>query len=638
VADQLGYLALQQTISVNLTIASGVRTVLRKAMLKAWDSVTDKSAVPRRLEALRAELKSEELDGFIVPRQDEFQGEYVAAYAERLRWLTGFAGSWGVAVIMLDKAAIFVDGRYTLQVSEQVDTSLFTPRHLIDEPPHEWLQANLAKGQVLGYDPWLLTPEQVNRLRQAAAKAGAELRPVERNPVDAVWHDRPHRPSGHVEIQPTQFAGRTAADKLADAARSLEAKGADAAIITLPDSIAWLFNIRGHDVAHSPVVHAQAIVRRAGKADLFIDPSRISEEIADHLAAVANIHPREAFIPLVEALGQSKAKVLADLSSLPERVRSAIESAGGEIVNGPDPTVLPKARKNSVEQEGARNAQRRDGAAMARFLRWLDMEAPKGQLTEISVAEKLEDFRRGTGALKDLSFDTIAGAGPNAAIPHYHVSRESDRRLEMNAIFLVDSGAQYQDGTTDITRTVITGEPTAEMRDRFTQVLKGMIGISTIRFPKGTTGSQLDVLARAALWKAGYDYDHGTGHGVGSYLSVHEGPARLNKIDRTPLEPGMILSNEPGYYKPGHYGIRIENLVLIYQPQQIQGGERPMMGFETLTLAPIDRRLVNADLLIDEELAWLNRYHTRVVAEISPLLEGDDREWLARACAPIGRK
>ncbi|MGH6874937.1 MAG: aminopeptidase P family protein [Aestuariivirgaceae bacterium] len=606
-------------------------------MLKTSDPVTEKAAIPRRLEALRAELKNQGIDGFIVPRQDEFQGEYVAAYAERLRWLTGFAGSWGVAVILLDKAAIFVDGRYTLQVTEQVDSALFTRRHLIDEPPHEWVQANLAKGQVLGYDPWLLTADQVDRFRQAAAKAGGELRPVDRNPVDAVWQDRPHRPNGPVEIHPTQLAGRTAADKLAETARSLEAKGADAAIITLPDSIAWLFNIRGHDVAHSPVVHAQAIVRREGKADLFIEPQRISEEVADHLAAVANTHPREAFISQAEVLGREKAKVLADLSSLPEKVRSAIESAGGEIVSGPDPTVLPKARKNHVEQEGARNAHKRDGAAMARFLRWLESEAPKGQLTEIGVADKLEEFRRSTGALKDLSFDTIAGAGPNAAIPHYHVSRDSDRRLEKNAIFLVDSGAQYEDGTTDITRTVIVGEPAAEMRDRFTRVLKGMIGISTIRFPKGTTGSQIDVLARAALWKAGYDYDHGTGHGVGSYLSVHEGPARINKTDRTLLEPGMILSNEPGYYKPGHYGIRIENLVLVHEPQTIEGGERPMMGFETLTLAPIDRRLVDAALLTEEELSWLNGYHARVAAEIGPLLEGADREWLMRACAPVAR-
>jgi Xaa-Pro aminopeptidase len=606
-------------------------------MLKTSEPATGKAAVPRRLEALRAELKSQGLDGFIVPRQDEFQGEYVAAYAERLRWLTGFAGSWGIAIIMLDRAAIFVDGRYTLQLAEQVDTSLFMPRHLIEEPPHEWVQANLAKGQVLGYDPWLLTPDQVNRLSQAAAKAGAVLRPVEKNPVDAVWHDRPQRPSAPVEIQPTQFAGRTAADKLAETARNLEAKGVDAAIITLPDSIAWLFNIRGHDVAHTPVVHAQAIVRRAGKADLFIDPARLTEEATDHLATVAHAHPPEAFIPVVEALGREKAKVIADLSSLPEKVRSAIEGAGGEIVNGLDPTMLPKARKNAVEQEGARNAHRRDGAAMARFLRWLEREAPKGQLTEISVAEKLEEFRRGTGELKDLSFETIAGAGPNAAIPHYHVSRESDRRLEPDTIFLVDSGAQYQDGTTDITRTVIIGEPTAEMRDRFTRVLKGMIGISTIRFPKGTTGSQIDVLARAALWKAGYDYDHGTGHGVGSYLSVHEGPARINKLDRTPLEPGMILSNEPGYYKPGHYGIRIENLVLVHEPKAIVGGERAMMGFETLTLAPIDRRLVDATLLTEEELAWFNGYHARVAAVIGLLLVGEDREWLLKACAPIGR-
>jgi len=590
-----------------------------------------------RLAAFRAELKRRGLDGFIVPRQDEFQGEYVAPYAERLLWLTGFAGSWGLAIVLADRAAIFVDGRYTLQVAQQVDTGLFTPRHLIDEPPHDWVEKNVSKDQTIGYDPWLLTAEQASRFEKACAAAGARLVPVDSNPVDAVWKDKPPRSKAAVEVHPTQFAGRTPAEKLAEIAKTLEAQKADAAVITLPDSIAWLFNIRSSDVRYSPIVHAQAILHRTAKADLFLDEGRMSEDVRDHLSGVATVRPPEAFVAALEALGRSNAKVLADLSSVPERVRSSIKLSGGEIVNAPDPSVLPKARKNPMESEGARAAHRRDGAAVIRFLHWLEVAAPKGEMTEVAVAEKIAEFRKDTGALKDLSFDTIAGAGPNAAIPHYHVSRESSRKLDNNSIFLIDSGAQYQDGTTDITRTVIVGVPTAEMKDRFTRVLKGMIAVSSIRFPKGTTGSQIDALARAALWKAGLDYDHGTGHGVGSYLSVHEGPARLNKTDRTPLEPGMILSNEPGYYKAGEFGIRIENLVLVHAPQPIAGGERMMMGFETLTLAPIDRRLVDQSLLTEEELAWLNAYHERVLREIGPLLEAEDLRWLERACSPLAR-
>jgi Xaa-Pro aminopeptidase len=588
-----------------------------------------------QLAAFRAELDRRGLHGFVVPRQDEYQGEHVSPYAERLRWLTGFAGSWGMAIVLKDRAAIFVDGRYTLQVAQQVDTHLFTVQHLVEEPPHRWIEKNVGKDQVIGFDPWLVTAEQLIRFEQACAKVGARLQAVDHNPVDAVWPDQPPRPSGAVEVQPTQFAGRTSSEKLAEMAVALEAQGAEAAVITLPDSIAWLFNIRGQDVRYTPSVHARAILRRIGKADLFIDSARLPEHVSDHLVPVAKIYPPHSFIAALEELGRSKAKVLADLASVPELVRVTLRDAGAEIISAPDPAVLPKARKNPVEREGARAAHLRDGAAMARFLHWLGAEAPKGELTEIAIADKLEEFRRGTGVFKDLSFDTIAGAGPNAAIPHYHVSRESNRKLQMGEIFLIDSGAQYQDGTTDVTRTVIIGPPTREMKDRFTRVLKGMIGMSTIRFPKGTTGSQLDVLARAALWKAGLDYDHGTGHGVGSYLSVHEGPARLNKTDRTPLEPGMILSNEPGYYRAGEYGIRIENLLLVEELQEIQGGERPMMGFETLTLAPIDRRLIEPSLLTAEELAWLNAYHARVLKEIGAQLQGNDLAWLKQACAPI---
>jgi Xaa-Pro aminopeptidase len=604
-------------------------------MLQSFEDQGKVSDTRGRLASLRAELARQGLDGFIVPRQDEFQGEQVPASAERLRWLTGFAGSWGMAVVLPDKAAIFVDGRYTIQVREQVDVSLFTPHHLIDEPPPRWLEANLSKGQVLGYDSWLLTPEHVSRFQSACAKAGAVLKAVDRNPIDAIWTDRPASPRAPIEVHPTQFAGRTPADKISEVAGQLAALHADAVLLTQPDSIAWLFNIRGRDIAHTPTVLANAIAYREGKADLFVPADRFSEDGLDHLANVTNLHDPADLDAVLADLGARKLAVLVDPASAPERLRALLEHHGAQIVSGRDPCILPKARKNPVEQEGARNAHRRDGAVMVRFLHWLENAALTGSLDEITVSERLARFRDETGALKDLSFTTIAGAGPNAAIPHYRVDPQSNRRLEKNSLFLIDSGAQYEDGTTDITRTVIIGKPTREMCARFAMVLKGMIAVSTVRFPKGTCGSQIDILARQALWRAGLDYDHGTGHGVGSYLSVHEGPARINKTDRTPLEPGMILSNEPGYYKEGRYGIRIENLLLVHDARPVTGGERPMMGFETLTLCPIDRRLVEPDQLRLDELAWLNAYHARVVKELAPLLARTERGWLRRACAPI---
>jgi len=588
---------------------------------------------PSPVAVLRAELKRRRLAGFIVPRQDEFQGEYVAAYAERLRWLTGFAGSWGMAIVLMRKAAIFVDGRYTIQVRQQVDTRVFEPRHLVDQPPAAWLSQNVRKGDRIGYDPWLLTASQARRLAEACAKAGARLVPVDTNPIDAVWNDQPARPDRPVEVQPTQFAGRSAADKLKDIAKAMTA--ADAAVLSLPDSVAWVFNIRGGDVPFTPVVLAFAILHRKGKAELFADAGRLPEHVHSHLKKVATIKPPAAIDAALRALGKAKARVQIDGETVPDRISALLVKAGAKIVQGADPCILPKARKNPKEQEGARAAQRRDGVAMARFLHWLDRAAPAGGLTEITVADKLRDFRAETGLLKDLSFSTIAAAGPNAAIPHYHVSPESDRALGHDEIFLIDSGAQYQDGTTDITRTTVIGQPTDEMRDRFTRVLKGMIAISRLRFPKGTCGSQIDALARAALWQAGLDFDHGTGHGVGAYLSVHEGPARINKSDRTPLEPGMILSNEPGYYKQDRFGIRIENLLMVHEARDIDGGDRPMLGFETLTLCPIDRRLIDARLLSRGEAGWLDAYHARVMKEVGDFLHGEDLAWLERACAPL---
>ncbi|MCA3560408.1 MAG: aminopeptidase P family protein [Aestuariivirga sp.] len=587
-----------------------------------------------RLALLRAEVKRRKLTGFFVPRADEFQGEYVPAHAERLRWLTNFRGSAGIAIVTLKKAAIFVDGRYVIQVRQQVDEKIFAPFHLMEEPPSQWIGKNLKKGDKLGFDPWLVTAEQATRLAEACAAVGASFVPVESNPIDAVWADQPPRPTAALATQPTQFAGRTAAEKIKDLRKGLDK--VDAVVLTQPDSVAWLFNLRGFDVPHSPVVAAYAILPAKGKAQLFIAKAKLPEDVRQHLKSTATTHEPSEIGAALKALGKARARVLIDPAWTPERIRALLEKAKATVATGADPVSLPKARKNVTEQEGARAAQKRDGVAVSRFLCWLDKEAPNGGLTELDVAAKLAAFRAGTGELKDLSFETIPASGPHAAIPHYHATEESNRKLGRDEIFLIDSGAQYIDGTTDITRTVIVGTPTAEMKDRFTRVLKGMVGLSMIRFPKGTTGSQIDILARQHLWSAGLDFDHGTGHGVGAYLSVHEGPARINKSDRTPLEPGMILSNEPGFYKQGGYGIRIENLVMVHEAKPVAGGERPMLGFETLTLAPIDRRLIDVGLLSEVERQWLDAYHARVLKEVGDFLAGEELVWLRKSCAPLG--
>ncbi len=595
-----------------------------------------KTTVPASPAALlRAELRKRKLTGLIIPRQDEFQGEYVAAYAERLRWLTGFAGSWGLAILTLNKGAIFVDGRYTIQVRAQVDTKIFSPQHLVDDPPSKWIEKNLKKGDTLGFDPWLLTAEQADRFSKACATAGAKLVAVTSNPIDQIWTDQPLRPAAAITTQPTQFAGRKPVDKLKDVAKELGNQSADAVVLTMPDSVAWVFNIRGFDVPYTPVVLAYAILHRTGKAEIFIDAAKLPEDVQAHLRTIAVVRDAAGIETSLRALGRKKAKVQIDPSWAPARIRDCLKRSGATIIYATDPCVLPKARKNKTEQEGARAAHVRDGVAMSRFLCWLGKAAPQGGRTELSVAGKLADFRNATGMLMDLSFNAISAAGPNAAIPHYSVTTKSSRPLKPNEIFLIDSGAQYQDGTTDITRTTIVGQPTDEMADRFTRVLKGMIGVSRIRFPAGTCGSQLDVLARSSLWQAGLDYDHGTGHGVGSYLSVHEGPARINKSDRTPLEPGMILSNEPGFYKQGDFGIRIENLLMVHEAKVIEGGERKMLGFETLTLCPIERRLINRHLLTKDEVIWLDAYHARVLKEVGDHLDGEELNWLKRACAPL---
>jgi Xaa-Pro aminopeptidase len=604
-------------------------------MFQSFDDASETHASGERLARLRERLAALGLDGWLVPRADEYQGEYVAPGSERLRWLTGFTGSAGLAIVLTSRAAVFADGRYTIQLAEQIDADLFEACHLIDRPPTRWLEETLQGGEVIGYDPWLVTAEQASRFEKACGKAGAVLKAIDDNPIDAVWTDRPPPPLQPVELYPAELAGRAPGDKLEEVCAAIGKAGADAAVLTSSDSIAWLFNIRGRDIPHTPVVQAYAILHRDDVADFYVHPDKLDETAAAHLGAVAKLHPMEEFATALAGLGATGKAVLFDPASAPEQVRASIEDSGGRIVTGADPCVLPKARKTPAELDGTRAAHRRDGLAMAKFLCWLDAEAPDGKLDEIAVVRRLEQLRAETNHLRDISFDTIAGAGPHAAIPHYRVTSASNRPVERDAILLVDSGGQYLDGTTDITRTIIVGSPSDEMRARFTLVLKGMIAISRLRFPKGTTGAQIDGFARHALWQAGLDFDHGTGHGVGIYLSVHEGPARLSKTGHVALEPGMILSNEPGYYREGHYGIRIENLIVVTEPADIPGGERPMHGFETLTLAPIDRRLIDPALLAPDEIDWLDAYHARVLAELGPLVEPPVRRWLEEVTAPL---
>ncbi|HLV06574.1 MAG TPA: aminopeptidase P family protein [Croceibacterium sp.] len=593
-----------------------------------------------RLDALRQELARQRLDGFVVPISDEHLSEYVGAYAQRLQWLTGFGGSAGTAAVLANKAAIFVDGRYTLQVRDQVDGRFYEYKSVPQDSLPEWLAENAGAGARVGFDPWLHTVGWAAAARKALERVGAELVPVSANPVDAVWADQPLPSAAPAFVHDEALAGRTSADKRAEVGEWLRARKLDAAVICALDSVAWLLNVRGTDVERTPVALSYVIAHADGTADWFIAPNKVTADVAAHLGNAVRIQPREAF---TGALGELSGKrVAAD----PERAVSAIftvlETAGAEVVRATDPVVLPKAIKNAAEQAGHRAAQARDGAAVARFLHWLSVEGPKGTVDEIGAAERLHAFRRDTGDLRDLSFDTISGAGPNGAIVHYRVSEDTNRALEPGSVYLVDSGGQYPDGTTDITRTVWIGPgaPPTEVRDRYTRVLKGHIRLAMQTFPAGTTGSQLDSLARQFLWEAGLDYAHGTGHGVGSFLAVHEGPQRIAKPrggqagTEQELVAGMILSNEPGYYKAGEYGIRIENLVLV-EPRQIEGGEGEWLGFETLTLSPIDAALVERSLLTEAEIGWWNAYHARVREVLAPQLEGEALAWLETACAPL---
>jgi Xaa-Pro aminopeptidase len=596
------------------------------------------SSYADRLSALREQLKADRLDGFVVPLTDEHMSEYVGSYAQRLAWLTGFQGSAGSAVVLPQEAAIFTDGRYTLQVRDQVDGKFWSYQSVPQTSIADWLKIHAPDGGRIGYDPWLHTKDWVKKAKDALADKGAELVAVRKNPIDAVWNDRPEPSRARLIVHPEEYAGQNSAAKRQAMADWLKEQKADVAVLAALDSIAWTFNVRGKDVERTPVALSFALVNDNGTADLFVAGEKIGDDVRQHLGNGVRIHERNAFEPALVALAGKT--VAVDPERSVAAIFEALDRAGAHIVARRDPSILPKAIKNRVEIGGHRAAQARDGAALSRFLHWLSVEAPKGGVDEMSAAAKLQSFRQESGDLRDLSFDTISGAGPNGAIVHYRVSPETNRPLEMDQIYLVDSGGQYPDGTTDVTRTIIVGTPTAEMKDRFTRVLQGHIALATQRFPAGTRGGPLDALARQFLWQVGLDYAHGTGHGVGSYLSVHEGPQRIGTsaggqagTDEI-LRAGMFLSNEPGYYKTGEYGIRVENLVLVTE-FDVPGAEKPVLGFETLTFAPIDRKLIEVAMLSPAQRAWVDDYHAQVLAIVGPQLEGEAKAWLEESCAAL---
>ena len=603
-------------------------------MFQNFEDSADPSFGQKHLPLIRAELARQGLDGVIIPHEDEHNNEYLPAANERLAFATGFTGSAGAAVVMADKAALFVDGRYTLQVRAQTDASLFDYYDLVEGGVAGYLEREAGSGARIGYDPRLHAPDALDRLKASGRRGGVELVALDVNPVDQAWTTRPAQPQAKIVPHAEGFSGLAAAEKRAAIGQSVEAAGADCVVLTSPASLAWLFNMRGGDVIRTPLPLGQAIVSRDGQAQLFLDPVKVSAELPAWLGNEVSLATPDDLAPALTSLRGKK--VLLDPALASAWYFTHLEQAGAQIVRGPDPCALPRATKNAVEIEGSKEAHRRDGAALARFLHWLATEGQTAPPDEIETVTKLEGFRAATGALQDLSFDTIAGAGPNGAITHYRPTAKTNLRVKPGELLLVDSGGQYLDGTTDVTRTIAIGAPSAEMRHRFTLVLKGHIALARVRFPPGTTGSALDVLARMALWAAGLDYDHGTGHGVGSYLGVHEGPQRIAKApNTTALQPGMILSNEPGFYKEGAYGIRIENLQVVTEAVIPDGGERPMHGFDSLTLAPIDRNLIAVEHLSAEERAWLNAYHAKVYAEIGPRVEAEVRHWLHGACASL---
>lgn len=603
-------------------------------MFQTFDTPSHADAVPARLKGLRGLMADGGLDAFMLPRGDHHQSEYVAPAYERLSWLTGFTGSAGMTVVTRRQAALFVDGRYTVQARRECGSGSFDLPGIARSALVPWLRDTLKRDAVIGFDPWLHTVTEIERLRAALKPQGFVFKPVRTNLVDKLWgRERPAPPAEPIVPHPLKYAGRSAQDKISALQKTLKADGQDAVVLTSPDSVCWLFNIRGHDVPHNPVALAFAIVPAQGKPELFVAKEKITKETRAHLDGVVKLSAPDALKTRLQTLRKAGRAVRLDH----DRAAWALARAlGRSAVKGSDPCIAMKAIKNAGEIKGARAAHLRDGAAVVRFLAWLDGAIAAGEtVDEIGAVRALEAARAETGALKDISFDTISGSGPNGAIVHYRVTEATNRELGRGELFLIDSGAQYLDGTTDITRTVAIGPPTDEMRERFTLVLKGHIAVASARFPEGTRGIDLDPFARRALWAHGLDYDHGTGHGVGSYLSVHEGPQSISRAGAAVLEPGMILSNEPGYYKEGAYGIRIETLVLVSAPEIPPDGDRPVMGFETLTLVPIDRRLIVREMLTPDELHWIDGYHARVMAEVAPLVEGDALFWLDAATQPL---
>jgi Xaa-Pro aminopeptidase len=599
-------------------------------MFQSFESHASPNQGPPRLTALRERLAAMGLAGFIIPRADVHQGEYVAARDERLQWLTGFTGSAGFCIVLPDVAGVFIDGRYRTQVKAQVDLSVFTPVHWPEVKPGDWVKEKLASG-VVGFDPWLHTADEVDRLETALEGTGVTVSAVSENPVTAIWLDQPLAPMGKAFVHPVELAGEGHAEKRARLAEGLRTAGQTAAVVTLPDSLCWLLNVRGADVPKNPVLHGFAVLHDDARVALFVNPGKLDEAVRAHLGPEVAVHPVEGFPAALKAL---KGPVRVDKAQAPLAVSDILKAAGVEVVWGDDPCRLPKACKNASEIAATREAHLRDGAAMVEFLRWLDEASPSGGLTEISVVQTLEGFRRATNALHDISFDTICGAGPHGAIMHYRVTEETNRPVGQNELLLVDSGAQYVDGTTDITRTIAVGDPGQEARECYTRVLQGVIAISRVRFPKGLPGRDIDALARFNLWVAGQDYDHGTGHGVGAFLSVHEGPQRISRVSEVPLDPGMILSNEPGYYREGAFGIRLENLIVVQEAPAL-GDNRAQMAFETLTFVPFDRRLILGEELSPGERRWLNAYHAEVLEKLAPRVSGATLDWLQAACAPL---
>lgn len=612
-----------------------------KLINRRRDAFTEEIAGARtagdtRLNDLRAELEQRGLTGFLQPVADEHLGEYVPLRGRRLPWLTGFSGSAGLVIVLQDRAAVFVDGRYVLQVTQQVDTEFFETHHTADKTPRAWLADVLTEEDRLGYDPWLHTETALKEYRAVCKKAGAELIAAKGNPIDAIWADQPPPPLSQMEVHSDRFSGETSNAKRTRLAEDLQSASIDAAVLTAPDSIAWLLNVRGSDVPRTPFSLSFAILSADASVDLFIDERKVDDDVAIHLGNSVRRHSPAEFEDALKGLGTAGKTVAVDPSSAAAWITETLESADADVRRQTDPCQLPKAIKNKVELAGMRAAHRRDGAALTEFLGWIAEAAIGGEETEISASDHLQDLRTRREQFRDLSFDTISGAGANGAIVHYKASAETDAQVKAGSLYLVDSGAQYLDGTTDVTRTVAIGDVGDEEKDRFTRVLKGHIALASAKFPKGTSGPQLDTLARHALWQAGLDYDHGTGHGVGSFLSVHEGPHGISKrAGDVALVPGMIVSNEPGYYKAGAYGIRIENLIAVIECEDIAGAEREMLGFETLTMAPIDRNLIKTEMLSADEIAWLDEYHASVLEIVGPQVDAKTAAWLKKAAAPL---